>query len=386
VIVRPGTYEEVGAVVRFANERGLAVIPQGHGAVTGTGNTPRGYDVALSVARLNKTVEYEPADLTISCQAGAILEELPLGSNGQVIPFVGKKSSSCVGRLLAHPMREANADWGAARDFTIGLRVVTADGRIIRTGGKVVKNVAGYDLTKLFIGSRGTLGVIVEATFKLAPAPQAEEEITFEFARISDGCELASALRRRNLALSTVRVTRSRFPTDGQRGLLTFGFELAGSNAAVARSRAEIESLAASANGTQQISNASNRTEQFASSESVGDALSCIASVLPSAVPSLVDAIDNEAPGAWIEGFPLAGSIGFTWLGARRDEDLVRRVWAVTARLGGNAIMTGCSPELKRQIDVFGEVPPKTLELMRRVKQQFDPKGILSPGRFVGRI
>ena len=83
-------------------------------------------------------------------------------------------------------MRESNLAWGTSRDFTIGMRVVTADGRVIRTGGNVVKNVAGYDLTKLYIGSLGTLGVIVEATFKLAPSPATEHEVDLEFASIAD--------------------------------------------------------------------------------------------------------------------------------------------------------------------------------------------------------
>ena len=108
IVVSPSTYEEVAAVVRYANERQLAIIPQSHGNITWTGNLPRRYDIALSVARLNAVVEYEPADLTITCQAGVTVKDLPLEANRQAIPFAGNESPFCVGRLLALPMRESN--------------------------------------------------------------------------------------------------------------------------------------------------------------------------------------------------------------------------------------------------------------------------------------
>lgn len=391
VVAFPGSYDEVAAVMRYANERGLAVIPQSHGNITWIGNIPRRYDIALSVSRLNAILEYEPADLTITCQAGATLEELhgSLAANGQMIPFAGSISPSCIGRLLALPMRGGNLIWGSARDFTIGLRVGTPDGRTIRTGGKVVKNVAGYDLTKLFIGSMGTLGVIVEATFKLAPAPQAKETVRFELGSLGNGCELASGLRKRGLAISGIEMSRSMSLTDdgaSPRGPFRFGFCLAGSAAAVARSRAELKTLAASAGASDQVTDSPKREGPLPNWTRAGDPLTCEVSVLPSLVPSLIEAVDQELPGAFIEGSPLPASVGFTWLGAGPDADRVRRVRAIATRLGGTMVVTGCDSALKREIDVFGEMPNKTLDLMRRIKQQFDPNGILSPGRFVGRL
>jgi glycolate oxidase FAD binding subunit len=389
-MVEPGSYEEVAAVVHFANDEGLAVIPLGNGDFRWIGNIPHRYDIALSVSRLNAIVEYEPADLTITCQAGATLDDLngPLSENGQIIPFAGGASPSCIGRLLALPMRESNLAWGTARDFTIGLRVVTADGRIIRTGGNVVKNVAGYDLTKLFIGSMGTLGVIVEATFKLAPAPQAHETLRFEFVKVSDGYRFASALCGRGLSLSHAIMSRSMSITDrdaSPRGSWRFGFHLAGSRAAVARSRIEIAELASSAGGSADITESPKREGPLPAWVRAGGHLTCEAAVLPNLVPSLMDAVDEEAPGAFVEGLPLAASIGLTWLGAGPDVERVRRVRDITTSLGGSLVVTGCDTQLKRQIDVFGD-PPPSFDLMRRIKQQFDPNGILSPGRFVGRL
>ncbi len=389
-IVRPGTYEEVAAVLRYANREGLAVIPLGNGDFRWIGNIPRRYDIALSVPRLNAIVEYEPADLTITCQAGATLDELngPLNSNGQMLPFGKVPFSSRIGRLLALRGRRSNLAWGSARDFTIGLRIVTADGRIIRTGGKVVKNVAGYDLTKLFIGSMGTLGVIVEATFKLAPAPQAEEQIELEFTSVAGACAFASELRRRGLSLWHLKLIGSMSSTEAgssPRGHVALIIDLAGTPAAVERSRREANELAANTGAKLEVTQRPKREVPPPAWSTAGDPMMCQASVLPTDVPRLVEEVDEVAPGAFFEASPLDGSVSMTWLGAGADEELVHRIRAVTRRLGGTLIVIGCDTVLKRQIDVFGDAPP-AFDLMRRVKQQLDPNGILSPGRFVGRL
>ena len=389
-IVNPASYEEVAAVIRYANREGLAVIPLGNGDFRWIGNIPRRYDIALSVSRLNAIVEYEPADLTITCQAGATLDELsgPLSSNGQMLPFGKVPFSSRIGRLLALRGRRSNLAWGSARDFTIGLRIVTADGRIIRTGGKVVKNVAGYDLTKLFIGSMGTLGVIVEATFKLAPAPQAEEQIELEFTSVAGACAFASELRRRGLSLWHLKLIGSMSSAEAgssPRGHVALITDLAGTPAAVERSRREANELAANTGAKLEVTQRPKREAPPAAWSTTGDPMMCQASVLPTEVPRLVEEVDQVAPGAFFEAAPLDGSVSMTWLGAGADEELVHRIRAVTRRLGGTLIVIGCDTVLKRQIDVFGD-PPPAFDLMRRVKQQLDPNGILSPGRFVGRL
>jgi len=389
VMVLPGTYEEIAAVMRFANQEGLAVIPLGNGHFRWIGNIPRRYDIALSVSRLNAIVEYEPADLTITCQAGATLDDLhgPLSENGQMIPFANIPGPSRIGRLLALPRRESNLTWGSARDFTIGMRVVTADGRITRAGGKVVKNVAGYDLCKLFIGSMGTLGVIVEATFKLAPAPQAEEPVNIEFTSLTEACNFARELSRRGLSLDQVQIDRPMAISEAgaiPRGFVRMTVHLAGTTAGVERSRREVVG-AVPAPGRLEATETPKRDGTLPAWTSAGDPMTCEATVLPTLVPRLVQEVDGAAPGAFLDISPLEGSVSMTWRGVGNDEQRVRQLSAVTEAFGGSIVVTGCSPELKRRIDVFGD-PPPAFDLMRRVKQQFDPNSILSPGRFVGRL
>ena len=388
-MVAPGSYEEVVAILRFANDEGLAIIPLGNGDFRWIGNIPRRYDIALSVSRLNAIVEYEPADLTITCEAGATLDDLHghLSENGQMVPFANIPGPSRIGRLLALPRRESNLAWGSARDFTIGMRVVTADGRMTRAGGKVVKNVAGYDLCKLFIGSMGTLGVIVEATFKLAPAPQAEERVNIEFTSLTEACDFARELSRRRLSLDQAQIDRPMAITEARprpRGYVNLTVRLAGAAAAVERSRREAIELATGAGARLEATKSPKRERPMPALTAAGHSLTCEASVLPTLLPRLIEEVDSAAPGCFIDVSPLSGSASLTWL-AVTDEEPVHALRAITTALGGTLMVVGCAPELKRRIDVFGD-PPPAFDLMRRVKQQFDPNGILSPGRFVGRL
>jgi glycolate oxidase FAD binding subunit len=399
VIISPGTYEEVAAVIKYANANRLAIIPFGRGlSYGGMGNLPRRYDIALSTIRLNRIVEYEPADLTVTCQAGTGVGDLSqtLRESGQMMPFghaiLGSTlpGGPSVGKLLA-TNEFGNVLYGSPRDFTTGMRVVTGDGSITRSGGKVVKNVAGYDLSKLFIGSHGTLGIIVEASLKLAPVNQTSEELRLESESLDEACRFATGLRRRGVSLWGIRIHRPTFrrgTDEAHERIPILTVEIAGTHAAVNRSLLEIERLSKDG-GTRPASPDHERPDEIddwiARDPSHGELLSCEISVLPSLVPKLVRAIDETAPDAWISVQPISGLFSAT-LRTPNAEAIVTSMREAAARLGGSLIVTGCDPALKRQIDVFGEVPPETLDLMRRIKHQFDPNGILSPGRFVGKL
>lgn len=394
VVVEPGSYEEVAKVIRHANDAGLAVIPAGDGFLIDIGNMPKRYDVALHLRRLNQLVEYEPADMTVTCQAGTTVAELGghLSGNSQMVPFGSGPLKVCtVGGLLAANRSGLRLAYGTPRDFTIGMRVVTADGRITRAGGRVVKNVAGYDLCKLYIGSLGTLGVIVEASLKLVPLPEVQWGIQLHFPSIRDACDFAQQLGRRGLCLEQVNLRRSvEFSDEGIRPSVhnLLSIDLAGSPAAVERSKMDFEPLARGLRVRPSPELAPTDTSgRIASSAQLGP-LTCEMWVLPTNVLAAIDAIDNQHPGAILDVSPIEGIIKASWrLDARanEEEDLAQRLRGVARRLGGSLMVTGCSPELKRRIDVFGD-PPPAFELMRRVKHQFDPNGILSPSRFVGKL
>jgi glycolate oxidase FAD binding subunit len=270
------------------------------------------------------------------------------------------------------------------------MRVVTAGGRITRAGGKVVKNVAGYDLCKLYIGSSGTLGVIVEVSMKIAPLPQASEEVRLEFESLEDACTFSADLKKRGVCLWEATVRRPMLGAGQEVSpakvhILTV--RLAGTLAGVQRSLAEIERLTKVGSARPVSPNHESEDEiddRMSPGPTQGDLLQCQMSVLPSRVPELVKALDESAPGASISVRPICGTVTAIWR-TPHDETAVHNLRTASARLGASLTVTDCSPQLKHRIDVFGD-PPPAFELMRRVKQQFDPKGILSPGRFLGRL
>ena len=370
-VVRPGTSEEVADVMRYANANGLAVIPLGGRLHTGLGNLPEHYDLALDVSRLNQVVEFEPADLTITCLAGITLGALRQATDtaGMMVPFdPALPDGGTVGGVLATALTgPARMSLGAPRDFTIGLRVVTADGRLTRAGGKVVKNVAGYDLCKLYIGSLGSLGVIVEATFKTVPLPKSERHLSFEFDDSASACGLVSRAIHAGLAVRSASLIR-------EPGRWKLDMLLDGMPAAVERSARDLGKW----------SDLAVLPSPAGPGEGAGvrmpARLIAKLSVLPSKLPALV----TEAPAqAAIEAHPATGLCRLSF--PKATAEAIGEVRALAARFGGTCIIERCPPDLKRGIDVFGDAPP-SIALMLAVKAEFDPNQMLSPGRFVGRL
>lgn len=390
-VVRPGTYQEVAEVLRWASATGSAVIPRGGGTMIALGNAPSKYDIALCLSRLDRVTEHEPADLTLTCQAGVTLASLRerAAAAGQFVPFdpTLPGAATAGGALAANASGPWRHAYGTARDFTIGLRVVTVDGRVTRAGGKVVKNVAGYDLCKLYIGSLGTLGVIVEATFKVRPLPAAEQTIALAFAGPAPACRLATEAHRRGLSAVAIRLTNP-LAEGGGWMLVT---HLAGTPHAVARSQREVEALAAELQGKSTDLDASPRTKVRGSEpRSLGlqsEGLSANTTAIRAAVlPSQVAAVAQQLEaGARLEAYPTSGVITARWQAGADDLARIVTIQRAVAAAGGTVVVESCPPGVKSELDVFGPLPT-AFPLMRAVKQQFDPNGVLAPGRFVGRL
>lgn len=357
-IVRPATVEAAAEVIRHANATGLAVIPIGGKQRGGPGNVPARYDIALDVTALSGIAEYEPDDLTITCGAGMTLGELrtTTAAAGQMVAFDPEIADEATvgGALAADLWGPSRLSLGGPRDFTIGLRVITGDGLITRAGGRVVKNVAGYDLCKLYVGSLGTLAVITEATFKVQPLPKATRQTSFAAGSAAEACGIASDSLMRGLSLRSAVVTRA-----GERWRLDIA--LAGSEAAVERSAQELASLA----GDEQARE--NRDEPV-DSGLIGVRIA----TLPSKLPALLERLPADAP---LLAYPTLGIVRLRL----RDEGELPTLMAM------GAVVEDAPPQVKRGVDVFGP-EPSSLPLMRSIKAQLDPNGVLSPGRFVGRI
>ena len=209
-VVFPGSREEVGGVLVAAAGAGVPVTPWGGGTRISVGMPPARPGIVLSLKRLDRLVEHEPADLTATAEAGMTLAafQAALGQRGQWLSLdpPNAREGTLGGILASNASGPRRHLYGTARDLLIGLTMVLADGSIVRGGGKVVKNVAGYDLPKLAIGSFGTLGVIVEATVKLRPRPDTDRLVVAWFERVKDAGAGARAIMASDLIPSALEL------------------------------------------------------------------------------------------------------------------------------------------------------------------------------------
>jgi glycolate oxidase FAD binding subunit len=369
-VALPETVEEIAAVLRACAERDLAVVPAGGGTKLHWGAPPERCDVLLDMCCLNEILEHAAGDLVVRAQAGVTMDALAaaLAGEGQELALdVPFPEGATVGGTLATATAGPRAfRYGTARDLLIGITVVLADGTIARSGGKVVKNVAGYDLGKLYTGSYGTLGVIAEATFRLHPLPAARRWITAELGP-GEVPPVAAALAASQAEPSAGEVDR---PDPG--GPLTLSVLVEG---AAAEARAEaLRALV----GTGVVSDAA---PSWWGRLSGGDVL--VEVRFPATgTAAVLDAA--AAAGLSLRGSVLSGRVLLESWGALGEDDQAGAVAALRARVeaaGGRVIVLAASGA---DVDRWGQV--SGLPLMRRVKERFDPGRRMSPGRFVGGI
>jgi glycolate oxidase FAD binding subunit len=238
------------------------------------------------------------------------------------------------------------------------MRVVPAGGHLTRAGGRVVKNVAGYDLCKLYIGSLGTLGVIVEATFKTVPLPRAERGIALGFANAAGPCALIARATAGGLALRSAALSR-------ERGAWRLDLGLAGMPHAVERTIADLKQRA------------DDPPPPSEHALAVSASLVARLSVLPSKLAALLTEVPADLH---VDADPATGTCHIS-----AATDALASIQALASKHSATCVIERCPPGLKRETDVFGKAP-SSLSLMRAIKREFDPNGILSPGRMVGRI
>lgn len=402
-VVEPETEEQAAAVLAFADRQGLTVLPRGGGTQLGMGLPPRSGDIVLSVARLRAIIEHAPHDQTVRVQAGLPLVDLQaaLGRAHQWLaldPTVGLAAT--IGGLIATNVSGARRlRYGGVRDQIIGIRVALADGTLAKGGGKVVKNVAGYDLPKLFTGSLGTLGVIVGATFRLYPLPAASRTVLIAAPSPEALCEIAVQVIASALVPTALDLVQ-----DGDSGracLLAVRFE-SGVGEAVAE---QCEGLAALAGDlrTNTRTLTEDEEEQFwreldgrlvpaggaTLDASAGMSVLLKASVLPSEVAGWIGALERVAQRRGLTARWRAHA-GHGIIYARLSGEAttlstaVGEVRAVAVGRRGSVVVSDAPPEIIRALDVWG--PIGALDVMWRLKERFDPHATLNPGRFVGGI
>src|SRR6266849_6072392 len=210
LVVEPGTAQELAEILRLSSAAGLAVIPRGGGTKLGWGNPPARADLILSTARLTEIIEHAWADLTVTVEAGCTIQRLQetLAQHGQRLALdpLWPEKATVGGVLSTNDSGALRLRFGAVRDLIIGATIALPDGTLASSGGKVVKNVAGYDLPKLVTGALGTLGVITRAVFRLHPLPRAAKTSSFAAENSADMQKHILAIQDSQLAHTSLQI------------------------------------------------------------------------------------------------------------------------------------------------------------------------------------
>jgi glycolate dehydrogenase FAD-binding subunit len=391
-VVLPAAASETAQVLRLCAEHGLAVVPAGAGLRLGRGLPPERLDVVLSTSRMDRIVAHAASDLTITVEAGATLAAVNevLRPSGQWLPFDPPlPAETTIGGLVAAqasgPSRQA---FGTARDRLLGLAALLADGTPVKSGGRVVKNVAGYDLHKLLVGSLGTLAVIVEATFKLQPLPEARRIVCFGSEMVESLCRLAIALADSVLSPERLEIIAG----SGRPPTLVAGF--AGTHEEVDDAAARTVSMAR-ARAVEESSEPIDEAALAAALEGVERGREPSV-VLRAGVPR--SSLERFLSSALWESGRVAGAVAVhahAGVGVARlrleavehepAREVVGRLRGDARASGGYLAVESAPAAWKGDVDVWGP-PPAGFDLMKGVKAAFDPLRLLSPGRFVGGV
>jgi glycolate oxidase FAD binding subunit len=381
-VVEPRDGAEAAAVLGAASDAGEAIVAYGGGTLQGAANAPSRYDIALSTKRLNALHEYDPRELTAGVGGGMTVAELNalLARNGQFLPLDAPFAAQATigGTLAAGWAGPRRAAYGRPRDLLIGATVALADGTLAKTGGMVVKNVTGYDMGKLYVGSHGTLGIIVRANFKVLPAPAVRR---LAIAPFDDELRERAIAHAGGLSVEPAAL----LVVDGFHEIAFAGRPrlfalLEGSEQVVERATRELRSaLGAAGIAETRLLDGDAAASAYAS---ILDAYATVTS--DASVTFVARGLPSEAVARAQRVRDALGRIDT--IADLRTGDVVVRVreaFDTVRGVLGRAVVLSAGPAA--EVDAWGEAPA-TLATMRALKTQFDPRGVLAPGRFVGGI
>ena len=387
-IMRPSDSDDAARGLRQCDEAGAATIVWGGGTQMALGSVPARYDIALSTERMTRLLEYEPGDLTCRVEAGMRVGDLQasLKAKGQRLPLDPPHPTRATagGMVAANSNGVSRARYGTVRDWVIGLAVAYPSGKVARAGGKVVKNVAGYDLMKLHTGALGTLGVVTEVNFKLQTCPEAEVTVLGHFQDPSAGLNAGIELAHQYLSpAAMILLDRTAL---WQCGLTadwrwTLAIKLEGY-------AQEIEPLRDVA--ARIVRGAGGRLEGQAAPEHFWDEARDWSAPLDAAdailygmtsLTGLRTMLPEIAGQGSLMAHPASGVFHLR-LPAEAAAPALHRL-RQAAGADGQVIVARAPAAVKRDLDVWGP-PPAAVALMRSLKQALDPNATLSPGRFVG--
>ena len=417
-VVRPADAAQISEVIRFAIAEKLAVIPCGGCTKLGIGSPPVRYDIALDLTRMNRVLSYDPRDLTLGVEPGARIEDLlrVLAEHKQFLPLaVPFSDRATIGGIAAanssSPLRHS---YGGVRDFCLGMEFVTGDGTVAKSGGRVVKNVTGYDLHKLLIGSLGTLAVITRLNFRTFPLPQAHGTFVASFSEAETAFGFCRDIAHSVLTPQIVEVAdpgAAHFLFSGQTpARITLQqwsviISASGQPSVVDRHARELGHMAGAANADEFV----RLTDEEHSSvlaricefprlilEAAPTAMIFRIGILPTAMAPLLTRLHQLAAQNNLEFAALTRATGIVYAAFLPEEgtptpfavlaSTSSEIFQVCSEKTGQAMIEWCPAEVKRAAGGVWGPARQDSALMQRVKNVFDPQSILSPGRFAGGI
>ncbi len=394
---RPATLVEAGEVLRRAAREEARVLFLGGGTELSLGAPPARVDVVLATERLDRVVEHAPLDQIVTVEAGTRLASLQdvLARSGQMLaldpPWAARAT---IGGLVAtNAFGPRRTRYGSIRDLIIGITILRADGTEARGGGKVVKNVAGFDLPKLMVGSLGTLGLIGTVTFRLHPRPEAQETVLLGDLDADAVRQVVLAIRQAQLEpVAAAALVREGGDDLGVRfdGRFELGVRFEGFEAGVRQQTRKLLELATRQGWGAEAPGPDATAGFWARHDRAREAPAGFRAKL-SAPPMELERVANAALGSLFPVLEQARAVCYPVLGLAFVAGEVRNAGPVVAAVTaarealpqGSVVLHAAPPEVRAGVDVWGP-PPAALPLMAQVKERLDPGRRLAPGRFVG--
>jgi len=382
-VVEPGSIEEISDVMKLAAREGLAVAPRGSGTKMHIGDPPRQLELIVSTARMNEVLEHTPGDQIVRLQAGVKLEDLQehISGSNQMLTIDPPESGATIGGIVAaNSSGPRRYRYGTIRDLIIGITVVLHDGTVAKAGGKVVKNVAGYDLSKLFTGSLGTLGVIATANFRLHPRPEATRTVAVEVAGPQQAQAAAQAIVHSQVEATAVELHYG----ESEKLLAVLLESIPGGIDA----KAETASFLLKQFG--EVRTLSEEDHPGDPTPQVADEVVLKIGVPPVDLAAVLESVLGAAERKGLAHPRITGhaGTGVTFVGfSGENEDgtagFVEEMREIWVRSGGNVTLQRAPLTLKQRVSTWDN-GGDYLGLVRRVKEKFDPRGGMNPGRFLG--
>ncbi len=407
--VRPGSQQEVEAVVAACGSAGAAMAPWGGGTAMGLGNPPSRLDVVVRLDRLTRIVEFDDANLNVSAEAGVRLSHLQavLNEKREFLPLDPAQSDSVTvgGLVQSNATGPGRQLYGSARDWVLGLRVVLPSGERIRCGGKVIKNVSGYDMNKLFIGSLGTMGIVTEATFKLLPVPATRATVVGVFRHLPQVAAVVARTLESFLIPEALEALDPRALESVATGLepasgYGLAVSLAGTRETVDRQVRDFTTLFAEGQAIASGTVGTARAESaWRAIRDVHAPLKASGVVVKIAVPigktlDLFGSAEDLMRRCGCRGAVTAhAGSGIVRAGYQIDvgtpleplRDALAALRGEAEAADGSLVLEAAPAALKRPLGAWGKARDG-VAVTRRLKAEFDPGTVMNPGRFIGGI